>query len=86
MTQETTVLKSIAHLLFGYKYYAVILNTRGTKRTELTSFIFRTKEEVKQYKESMETNLSYKILEVVSFRSRNGFYHRPDDPVDHCIR
>ena len=86
MSQETTVIKSIVDFILGHKYYAAIINTRGTKRTELSSFIFRSKDEVEAYKEEMEYNRSFKILEIVSFRSRNGFYQRPDDAVDHCIR
>lgn len=78
MAQETTVLKGIWHLLFGYRYYACIINTRGVIRTELSSYIFRTKEEAEAYKRGLETNMTYVWVETVSFRSRKGWYKKAD--------
>lgn len=78
MSQETTVLKSIWNFLFGYKYYACIINTRGLIRTELSSFIFRTREEAEAYRRSLETNITYAWIETVSFRSRKGWYKKAD--------
>ena len=78
MAQETTVLKSIWNFLFGYKYYACIINTRGVIRTELSSFIFRTKKEADDYRRSLETNVTYVWIETVSFRSRKGWYKKAD--------
>lgn len=78
MSQETTVLKSIWNFLFGYKYYACVINTRGVIRTELSSYIFRTKEEAEEYRRGLETNVTYKWVETVSFRSRRDWYRKAD--------
>jgi len=86
MSQETTVIKSIVKLLFGTKYYANIVNTRGTIRTELCSFIFRTKEEAQRHREEVEGTITYRFIETISFWSRKDYYQRPNDAVDHCIR
>lgn len=85
-SQELTVLERLNHLLFGYKYYANIVATKGTTRVELCSYIFRTKEEADKHRSDVESTLTFRFIETVSFRSRKGYYHRPDDPVDHCIR
>lgn len=78
MSQETTVLKSIWNFLFGYKYYACVINTRGVIRTELSSYIFRSKEEAEEYRRGLETNVTYKWVETVSFRSRRDWYRKAD--------
>jgi len=78
ISQETTILKSIWNFLFGYKYYACIINTRGVIRTELSSFIFRTKEEAEAYRRSLETNVTYIWIETVSFRSRRGWFKKAE--------
>lgn len=85
-TQEFIVFKRIANLLFGYKYYANIVCTRGTTRTEICSYIFRSKEEARKHQEGLELNRTFKYIETISFRSRKAFYKVPDDLVDHCIK
>lgn len=84
--QTTTVIQSIIHLLFGYRYYANIVNVRGTFRTELCSFIFRSRQEALQHKRTIESTYTYQFLETISFRSRASYYQKPDDPVDHSLR
>lgn len=71
---KTTVFNEIVSFLFGRKYYANIINTKGTNMTELCSFIFSTKEEVEHHKMEILTTSSYQWIETISFRSRN-IYH-----------
>ena len=49
MNQTKTVLVAIAEFLLGKKYYANIINTRGTDRNEISSFIFCTRQEAEKH-------------------------------------
>jgi hypothetical protein len=71
--KETLLQKIIAHI-FGRKYYANIINTRGTARCELTCFIFNTKEQAEQHrKENVDSGVSFMYIETISFRSRKEY-------------
>ena len=72
MNQETILQRIIAHI-FGHKYYAAIVNTRGTKITEISCFIFHTKEEAEEYRQSLDTNATYMHIETISFRSHRQY-------------
>lgn len=65
-----SVLQAIVAFIFGHKYYANIVNTRGTDRFEVASFIFLTKEDAIRHRRSLDTTRSYQYVETVSFRSR----------------
>lgn len=65
-----SVLQAIVAFIFGHKYYANIVNTRGTDRFEIASFIFLTKEDAIKHRRSLDTTRSYQYVETVSFRSR----------------
>ena len=67
---NSTVLKEIIAFLFGRKYYANIVATKGTTKQEICSYIFATKEAAKQHKLEIETTLSFTFVETVTFRSR----------------
>ena len=67
------VISEIMALLFGHKYYVNIINTRGTSKCEASSFIFLSKEAAKRHREELESNLSYKYIETVAFRSRHDY-------------
>lgn len=69
----TTVLAEIIAFLFGRKYYANIINTKGTHKCEISSFIFLSKAQAEAHRRSLEDNLSYKHVETVSFRSRRDY-------------
>ena len=73
MTQTTTILTEIIAFILGRKYYANIIHTRGTNKCEVSSFIFRSKKEANDHRDSLESNLSYKFVETVSFRSRREY-------------
>lgn len=64
------LLNSILDYLFGKKYYAVILWRTSTDIFEISSRIFRNKQQVEAYKETMYGNRTYRIHAVVSFRTR----------------
>ena len=70
---KETVLESIIAFLFGHKYYANIIYTRGTTRQELSSFIHRSREEAEQHRRDLETNMSFGWVETISFRSRQDY-------------
>lgn len=65
-----SVLQAIVAFIFGHKYYANIVNTRGTDRFEVASFIFLTKEDAIRHRRSLDTTRSYQYVETISFRSR----------------
>ncbi len=73
MSQTKTVLSAIAELLLGKKYYAVIINTRGTSRCEISSIIFDSREAAEKHKQELSSTASYQWVETVSFRSRNDY-------------
>ena len=73
MNQTKTVLTAIAEFLLGKKYYANIINTRGTDRNEISSFIFGTRQEAEKHKHELSTTLSYQWVETITFRSRNQY-------------
>ena len=66
-----SVLQLITAFIFGYKYYANIVWTRGTERYELSSFIFTRKEDAERHKRDLEENRSFQYVETITFRSRN---------------
>lgn len=70
MNQTKTVFIAIVEFLLGKKYYANIINTRGTKSCELSSFIFSTRQEAERHKEDLASTASYQWIETISFRSR----------------
>lgn len=73
MNQTTTVLTEIVAFILGRKYYANIIHTRGTNKCEVSSFIFRSKQEANDHRNALENNLSYRFVETVSFRSRRDY-------------
>lgn len=71
MQHNTTVWKAIVEAVIGRKYYANIINSKGTAKYEICSFIFDSKEQALKHKEQLETTLSFSFVETISFRSRN---------------
>lgn len=79
---QTTVLKEIIAFLFGRKYYANIVGTKGVAKMELCSYIFKSKEEADKHREILMTTMSFRYIETISFRSRKdysrcGLKHKP---------
>lgn len=72
MAKETVLQSIIAHI-FGHKYYANIINTRGTDKCEVSSFIHRSKEEAMRHRLEIESTRSFLYIETVSFRSHKDY-------------
>lgn len=70
---KTTLFEAILTHFFGRKYYANIINTRGTFNTQICSYIFRTREEANNHRRTLETLPSFQYLETISFRSRRNY-------------
>ena len=68
-----TVLQLIIAHILGNKYYANIINTKGTDKCEISSFIHRTKEAAEQHRREIETTRSFLYIETISFRSRKNY-------------
>lgn len=67
---HSTVLKEIIAFLFGRKYYANIIATKGIAQQEICSYIFATREAADRHRREIETTLSFHYIETISFRSR----------------
>lgn len=78
MQHESLLEQIIAHI-FGHKYYANIINMKGTLKPEVSSFIFCTRREADAHREKIQWNQSFQYLETISFRSRNNY--SPKQPV-----
>ena len=73
---QTTVLKEIIAFLFGRKYYANIVGTKGTDKMEICSYIFCTKEDADRHRDTLMTTMSFSYIETISFRSRKHYTNR----------
>lgn len=67
------VFTEILALLLGRKYYANIINTKGTSKCEVSSFIFRNKKEAMEHRKRLDSTVSYGYVETISFRSRKRY-------------
>ena len=70
---KESLLQSIISHILGRKYYANIVNTRGTFRCELTSRIFLTREQAEQHRRTISSTYTYAHVETISFRSRQNY-------------
>ena len=70
---QTTVLKEIIAFLFGRKYYANIVGTKGTTEMQLCSFIFQTIVQADKHLDVLMNTLSFRYIETISFRSRKDY-------------
>lgn len=70
---NSTVLIEILAFLLGRKYYANIVTMIGANRKELCSYVFHTKAEADKHREELDTTLSFRFIETVSFRSRHDY-------------
>ena len=70
---KESLLQSIISHILGRKYYANIVNTRGTFRCELTSRIFLTGEQAEQHRRTISSTYTYAHVETISFRSRQNY-------------
>ena len=70
---KETVIQSIVAWFIGHKYYANIINTRGTDNAEISCFIFHTREEAEDHRRTIENTRSFLYIETISFRSRKVY-------------
>lgn len=70
---HSTVLTEIIAFLLGRKYYANIIATKGVAKQEICSYIFATREAAENHRMEIETTMSFRFVETVSFRSRKIF-------------
>ena len=68
-----TLINLILTHIFGRKYYANIINTRGTDRCDICCFIFHNKEEAEAHRYRLNDNRSFMYIETISFRSRKEY-------------
>ena len=71
--KKKTLLEIIIDFLFGHKYYANVVYTKGTTKRELSSFIFSNKDQAERHRLGLETNYSFGYVETISFRSRKDY-------------
>lgn len=70
---EQTLLTKIIDFIFGRKYYATIINTRGTGKCEICCFIHHSRAEAEKHKQELQNNMSFLYVETISFRSRKDY-------------
>ena len=68
-----SVIELIGECLLGKRYYACVVNTRGTSKCEMACYIFDDREAVERYKRGLMDNLSYQWVETITFRSRKEY-------------
>lgn len=71
--EQETLLTKIIDFIFGKKYYATIINTRGTSKCEICSFIHCTKAEAEKHKQEIQGTMSFLYVETISFRSYKDY-------------
>lgn len=67
---NTTALTEIVAFIFGRKYYANIIATKGVAKQEICSYIFASRQAAQRHRREIETTLSFQFIETISFRSR----------------
>lgn len=67
------LISEILAFIFGRKYYANIVLTRGTSNRELCSFIFHSRAEAEAHQNQLLSNLSFQFVETITFRSRHEY-------------
>lgn len=67
---HSTILNEIIATLFGRKYYANIIATKGVAKQEICSYIFTSRDAAQRHRFDIDNTLSFRFIETVSFRSR----------------
>lgn len=70
---QKSLFQRIAEFFFGYRYYANIINVRGTDKCEISCFIFRSAVEARKHADKLRSTLSFDFVETVSFRSHQVY-------------
>ena len=56
--------------LFGRRYYANIVYHIGSRRCDISSYIFTTIEEAREHRDRLKDNRSFRFVQTISFRSK----------------
>lgn len=67
---QSTVINEIMAFLFGRRYYANVIRTKGTTKEEICSFIFTTRQQAEAHRQEIESTLSFVYVCTITFRSR----------------
>ena len=70
---KKSLIQRILEYFFGFRYFANIINVRGTDRCEITCYIFHTREEAQKHADTIRTTLSFDYVETISFRSHRVY-------------
>lgn len=70
---EINIIQKVIAFVLGYKYYANIVNRKGTADLELCCYIFTNKADAMKHKQDLNFNRSFNYVETVSFRSRTVY-------------
>lgn len=70
---QNSVLSKILDFIFGRKYYATIMNTRGTAACDINSTIFLSKQAAEAHRQRLESTTSFMWVETISFRSHKDY-------------
>ena len=65
--------EKIGTWLLGRRYWANVINVRGTDKCELCCFIFHTRAEADEHRRTVDGTASFMWVETVSFRSRKEY-------------
>lgn len=68
-----SILQAIMAFIFGHKYYANIICSRGTDRYEVCSYIFLNRYQADMHRRRIEQTRSFDFIETISFRSRKEY-------------
>ena len=72
---KKSLIELVIDFVLGHKYYVNIINTKGIKKFETTSFIHDTKQGALRHRRNIESTASFAFVETVSFRSRRIYPH-----------
>lgn len=64
------LLSLIIEHLFGHRYYANIVYHIGSRRCDISSYIFTTIEEAREHRDRLKDNRSFRFVQTISFRSK----------------
>ena len=64
------LLSLIIEHLFGRRYYANIVYHIGSRRYDISSYIFTTTKAAREHRDRLKDNRSFRFIQTISFRSK----------------
>lgn len=71
--RKISPITKLVNKIFGHKYYVAVVGMIGSGEYFVNSTIYRSKEQVDAYRDSLESNSSFMFISCHSFRSHNTF-------------